>query len=549
MKNTFKKNISLLLALSILLSCMQFTVYAEENDYEYQTADQEDVNLDEEEITIEEPTISEDLQEEDINEETKEDLPSEEEDASVFDIDEEEQDIMLLDEVLEEYPLSGSVFDDVKDTDWFCPSVTFVLNKGIMTGKGNNKFVAAENICRADFAVILYRMSGSPEVNTATTFPDVPANAYYASAVAWASQESVGIIKGYQGGSKKGYFGSADSITREDMATMLFRYASYNEFDTSKSTSLEQFPDANKVSQYAEEPVQWAVGTGIITGDKGCINPQGKSNRAVCATMIQRFYNAFMKGTIANVDYTASCESVVASEMNSEQGTFKISVTNPTAAIGFDAVQTVAYSKEDRSDAYVYNLSAQGNNAYTVTADAKNHNYNVGTYTVEAYALIKNVRIFLASTTIDVEARQATVLINQYVNSVYNEVGRDLNKCYWWVVNNMSYQTLTIHLTPPEGYTRCENYALYAFQNHRGNCYCYAAAFYYLAKGLGYDAQYIEGQVSMAAGGYGPHGWVSIVSNGATYICDPEAQDEASLSRYNFYMQPKNRPVMTYIWP
>lgn len=85
-----------------------------------------------------------------------------------------------------------------------------------------------------------------------------------------------------------------------------------------------------------------------------------------------------------------------------------------------------------------------------------------------------------------------------------------------------------------------------AFEQHRGNCFVYAAAFYQLAKGLGYDAQYVEGQVGMAAGGYGPHGWVIIRMNGASYICDPEAQDE--IGRYNFYMQPVGNTVLQYKW-
>lgn len=132
--------------------------------------------------------------------------------------------------------------------------------------------------------------------------------------------------------------------------------------------------------------------------------------------------------------------------------------------------------------------------------------------------------------------------IYNYCQNVYNSVGRDLRSCYNWVVNNMSYQTLGVP-SLPSGYTsRSQWYAIKAFRDHRGNCYCYAAAFYYLAKYLGYNAEYVEGRVTAAGGGYTPHGWVVI--NGA-YICDPEAQDE--IGRYNFYMQPLGSPVLSYI--
>ena len=117
--------------------------------------------------------------------------------------------------------------------------------------------------------------------------------------------------------------------------------------------------------------------------------------------------------------------------------------------------------------------------------------------------------------------------------------------CYKWVVDNVSYKKLPIPVEPKEGYTADQWYAVLAFENHQGNCFCYTGAFYQLAKGLGYDAKYVEGKVAMAAGGYGPHGWVEITKDGATYICDPDMQDEAP--RYNFYMQPANSPVIKYV--
>ena len=106
----------------------------------------------------------------------------------------------------------------------------------------------------------------------------------------------------------------------------------------------------------------------------------------------------------------------------------------------------------------------------------------------------------------------------------------------------MTYQRINGHVTPPAGYTREQWYAVMGLESHQGNCYCYAAAFAYLARHLGYNAEYVEGSVPKRSGGYTPHGWVVI--NGA-YICDPEAQ--AEIGGANFYMQPINSPVMNYV--
>lgn len=159
--------------------------------------------------------------------------------------------------------------------------------------------------------------------------------------------------------------------------------------------------------------------------------------------------------------------------------------------------------------------------------------------------LANGLRIPAGTQSGTIEGSEAQIRISKHVNEVYDQVGHDLYACYKWVVDNVSYKKLPIPVEPKEGYTADQWYAVLAFENHQGNCFCYAGAFYQLAKGLGYDAKYVEGKVAMAAGGYGPHGWVEITKDGGTYICDPDMQDEAP--RYNFYMQPANSPVIKYV--
>ena len=176
-------------------------------------------------------------------------------------------------------------YTDVNENDWYYPYVKDVFEKGLMTGLNETTFGPNQELVRAQFAVILWRMAGSPTVDYSSKFKDVPKGAFFTDAVMWASEN--GIVTGYTDGS--GNFGSNDKITREQLATMLYRFAEKMGLDTSNTIDSGTFPDGNKVSDFAIEGIEWCLGSGIITGDGGNINPRGNVNRAVCATMISRF--------------------------------------------------------------------------------------------------------------------------------------------------------------------------------------------------------------------------------------------------------------------
>lgn len=180
-------------------------------------------------------------------------------------------------------------FIDIKSTDWFYDYVVEVYKQGIMTGKDEVTFAPSESLSRAQFAVILYRMEGEPDVSNlnSTTFPDVPEGIWYDDAVTWANAN--GIINGYTSGPDAGKFGASDNITRAQMATMMYRYAAYKNYDTTADGDLNSFQDASSVPDFAIDGMAWAVGKGIITGDQGNLNPQGVASRAVGATIITRF--------------------------------------------------------------------------------------------------------------------------------------------------------------------------------------------------------------------------------------------------------------------
>ena len=190
----------------------------------------------------------------------------------------------------------GLPFVDVlpnnKDHDWFYNNVYYNYFAETMTGLDDTHFGPNETLARAQFAVILYRMNDTPEVEYKKTFPDVLENIWYTDAILWAADTKV--VTGY---SDTGMFGPSDKINREQMAVMMYRYAGYKGYSTDNKADFSKYKDANKVSEFAEEAMKWAVGNGIITGkDNGTmLDPQGNATRAECATIIMRFMEKFGK--------------------------------------------------------------------------------------------------------------------------------------------------------------------------------------------------------------------------------------------------------------
>ncbi|MGC4018867.1 MAG: S-layer homology domain-containing protein [Muricomes sp.] len=178
-------------------------------------------------------------------------------------------------------------FCDVFSDDWYQGAVDFANYYEIMTGMTETKFSPVTDLSRAQFATIIYRMAGSPEITYSPKFKDVSDKQFYTKAVLWAN--SVRIIEGYG----QGRFGPADIITREQMATMMYRYGKYKGYDVSGQSDLSSFPDYKNVSEFSRQAVSWTTAAGIIKGDNGKINPQGNASRAVSATIIMRFMDMY----------------------------------------------------------------------------------------------------------------------------------------------------------------------------------------------------------------------------------------------------------------
>lgn len=175
-------------------------------------------------------------------------------------------------------------YSDVKKGDWYYDAAAYMYGKGIMTGLEPTVFGPLGIVSRAQFATILYRMSGADRPVYAAKFPDVGDNEFYTDAVTWA--ENTGVIKGYE----NGYFGPSDSITREQMAVMLQRYVQQLGRDTTARSDLSGYPDARSVSSFALNSMEWANAMGIIRGNgNGTLAPLSNGDRAACAAMLMRF--------------------------------------------------------------------------------------------------------------------------------------------------------------------------------------------------------------------------------------------------------------------
>ena len=176
-------------------------------------------------------------------------------------------------------------YTDVYVNSWFYVYVKDVSAKELMTGMDSTTFGVDDKLARAQFATVLYRMAGKPNLTYERKFADVPNGEFFSIPVTWASKME--IVTGY---SDTDLFGSEDTINREQLATMLYRYAwSMGCVDTTIRCDYSSYPDADAVNDFASEAMKWAIGIGLITGDQGYLNPQGEVNRAVCATMISRF--------------------------------------------------------------------------------------------------------------------------------------------------------------------------------------------------------------------------------------------------------------------
>ena len=181
-------------------------------------------------------------------------------------------------------------FTDVKEGDWFHDAVQYAYENGLMDGVGDGQFAPNATTNRAMVVTILYRLADEPAVSGDVAFTDVESGLWYSNAVLWAAQK--GIVNGVS----ETEFAPSGDLTREQLATILYRYAQDQGYDVSAQADLSGFPDAGDIQSYATQALSWAVAEGLLQGfEDDSLQPGGTATRAQIATILMRFCETVAK--------------------------------------------------------------------------------------------------------------------------------------------------------------------------------------------------------------------------------------------------------------
>jgi len=179
-------------------------------------------------------------------------------------------------------------FTDVPQQQWYAEAVEYVCTRGLMQGMGKEEFRPTATTSRAMLAVILWRLEGMPEPTKAHSFRDVDNGGWYAKAVAWAAEKELVF------GTTLETFSPNGEITREQMAALLWRYVRYRGEAADDQKSLDAFHDADEVSAYAADALEWAYFLGLISGKTGGrLDPRGDAKRCEMASILMRFLKEY----------------------------------------------------------------------------------------------------------------------------------------------------------------------------------------------------------------------------------------------------------------
>ncbi|MDD6213762.1 MAG: S-layer homology domain-containing protein [Firmicutes bacterium] len=179
-----------------------------------------------------------------------------------------------------------TVFTDVEVGSWYEEAVAYAVKNNLFKGVSDTEFAPDSEMTRAMLVTVLYHLENTEEKEETHYFTDVADDEWYSDAVAWAVKN--GIVNGVS----ETEFAPNDSITREQMAAVLYRYAQYKEQDTSiaEDTNILSYTDADEISEYAIPAIQWMVGAGLMKGEtESTVNPQNNSTRAQVATILMRY--------------------------------------------------------------------------------------------------------------------------------------------------------------------------------------------------------------------------------------------------------------------
>ena len=174
---------------------------------------------------------------------------------------------------------SDAGFTDVNAVAWYADAAVYCRDNGLMSGTSSTTFSPDTPMTRAMLSTVLYRLAGSPAVMGTDSFTDTADNQWYSDAVVWAAQN--GIVSGYGGG----LFGTNDPVTREQIATILWRYSGSPAADAGTD-----FADEGSIATWADTAVDWARSNGYVNGvDGNRFASSDTATRAQVATILMRY--------------------------------------------------------------------------------------------------------------------------------------------------------------------------------------------------------------------------------------------------------------------
>ena len=237
-------------------------------------------------------------------------------------------------------------FTDVSPSAWYAEAVAYVLENNLMSGVSETAFAPETVMSRAMLATVLWRLDGSPSVQRTLTFDDVPAGTWYTEAVCWAVQNE--IVAGYNVRT----FGSNDPVTREQIATLMYRYEQYKN-GTAGSAQTLSFTDSAQISSWAVEGVSWANANGVMNGKSGNIfDPSSGASRAEVATVLMNYLSGQTEAT---------------KTPEQSQGPETPAAQNKTLVVYFSMPETTDpgnMTQEEENSAVVINGEVLGNTQY-----------------------------------------------------------------------------------------------------------------------------------------------------------------------------------------
>ena len=183
-----------------------------------------------------------------------------------------------------------SAFTDAKADVWYHDGVHWALDNNVMKGFNKTQFGPNDDTTRAQVATMIWRLAGSPAAKKAAAFTDVASGLWYTDSIAWAAEN--GVVTGYTNRAGNLVFDPNGSVTREQLAAMIYRYAKLNGLGYKNIQTFQLgYPDASTVADWGFEPMAWLSEKGVINGIGGNLDPQAKASRAQVATMLMRFWS------------------------------------------------------------------------------------------------------------------------------------------------------------------------------------------------------------------------------------------------------------------